>query len=184
MRRIVQYLALSFAIALFAVPMYSQTCPTPPSFQTFYPCYWDDYSPEPACIVASGSVGTTTTSCWLSDEYEYFDGMISYTFTVEPTVEGESYSYMEATTYVDFDDPYDDWNNYIEMRAIVTSNGVSTTHYLFYHDGLTVDLSCHKATGTFSVKNGDTVEIQIIGKNSTAYKIASTRMYILGVYFC
>ena len=162
MRRTVQYVAF-FATVLFSVGTALANCPTPAS-GPFFASYmtWYNYTPDPSCVVTSGNVTYASYACWPDPGYEFGGGWTntaSYTFTLGPNDPVLNSWSADAVVY--FDDPNDSWYNQIQIKAIVTSNGNTTSTTLFSHDGTNGDLSCARPWGSFSATTGDTVTIEV-----------------------
>lgn len=155
---LVLLLLLSAAVAL---PIHA-TCPTPPSGPS---CAgglcWYTYTPDDECLQLSGSVSSTTLSCYGWNGYEFGNGAgstVSYTFTIGAN---DPIGNFSGTSYVDFDDPNDSAYDQIQGWARVTHNGSDTYTNLFTHAGYMGDLSCQPLSGHFSATNGDTVMVYL-----------------------
>lgn len=177
---------LTLLLPLSAGRIFAQTCPTPPTGpHEGGGVYWYNYTPDVSCWSSSGSVSSTTLSCYGTSGFSYGMGWvnkITYTFTIGP-----NYPVLEtwsADAFIEFNDPNDSIYNKIEIWAIVLhTNGTSTWYQLFSHSGPMGDIDCTRQGGNFSATQGDTVTIEITSTkwySNTIIKSSGARIFTVG----
>jgi hypothetical protein len=178
MKKSLSWLVLAVAVAV--APQMFATCPTPPQTYYIFPYSFDDYSPDPSCVSATGSVSNSTLWCYNYPAWSIGSNvaLIRYTFTSQNT-----YSFWEMDALVEFNDPTNSTSNWFEMWAYVTHNGSTTSTLLYSWDGTDGDISCQRPGGSFSAANGDSVEIAIYArKQSSTANIQISAPYIYAYY--
>lgn len=152
-----------------------------------YP-YWE-YTKNPltqagdaSCWILSAGFtpGSLDPNCsYYADGWEFTGGnskTMTHTFTVGQNDAGSSSWSLDFN--LDFYDPYSDWYSQLRVDVVVTHNGVSKTHRIYFHTG-NEGADCGGRTGSFTAVNGDTVKVIFRANNYLGAHIAFNNVRIL-----
>lgn len=132
--------------------------PTPPQCNSG--CY---YSFDASCASTSNVSAANLSFCgWPGHQFSSGVGSVDYQMTV-PT--GHGNSCKDAAIFVDFYGT-GNANDAIRATVYVYHNGsLSYWSTIMVHDGTQTELTCSRFDSSFSVADGDTIEVEFIGTN-------------------
>lgn len=161
-----KYVSLLLVVALAIFPANAfASCPTQTGPYMSGPFTWYVFNFDTSCASTSGSVSTTTLSCFSLPGYQwnYGSGWADYQMTVPINV----YSNFSVGVYVDFSDPHAYYGDAI--AAVVTAmHNTTVTHNetIFIHQGNQGSLSCVRFDSSeFTASPGDTIEVTLTGQS-------------------
>jgi hypothetical protein len=136
----------------------------------FWGCYYIFSYPTTSCASTSGSLTSTTLSCYSWPAYQFTGtGYADYTMVVPSGLGG---SHWSVKHFVDMNSTsHSDW---LYATVMVIHNGTTTysTTY-FSHNGDQGALSCAaEGSGFFSAADGDTIVVETGGVNATSSTLA------------
>jgi hypothetical protein len=133
-------------------------------------CYYVFTYPTTSCASASGSLSSTTLSCYSYPAYAFTGtGYADYQLVVPTGMGGSRWSVEQ---YVDSNSTsHSDW---LYAIVTVTHNGTNTYSSMYFsHLGDQGALSCQvEASSFFSAADGDTITVETGGVNATSASMA------------
>ncbi|HEX7678057.1 MAG TPA: hypothetical protein VF713_08040 [Thermoanaerobaculia bacterium] len=168
MKKVAVLIAL---VAILIGPAGFAACPDQAGpYCLWFGCYYVFSFPTTSCASTSGSLTSTTLSCYSWPAYQITGtGYADYTMVV-PTGMGGSHWSVEQ--YVDMNSTsHSDW---LYAVVLVIHNGTNTYAATYFsHTGDQGALSCQpEGSGFFSAADGDTIFVETGGVNSTSSTMA------------
>jgi len=179
-----KYVSIVLAIAVSLSPAGAfAACPDQHGPHFIGPITYYTFTFDTSCASTSGSVSTTTLSCYSDPAYswDYGSGSADYSMTVPYGMGGSNWS---VAVFVDLNDPYTSNMNAIAASVYVWHNGnVSSSQTIFIHQGDQGSLSCQRFdSSAFSVVAGDTIQILMGGQSynyATSMKISTPTVFFV-----
>jgi len=163
--------ALIAIVATLIAPATFAACPDQAGPTCFWwGCYYSFSYPSTSCASTSGSLSSTTLSCYSWPAYQITGtGYADYSMVVPTGMGGNHWSVQH---FVDMSSTsHSDW---LYATVLVIHNGTNTySSTYFSHFGDQGSLSCAlQGSGFFSAADGDTIVVETGGVNSTSATMA------------
>jgi hypothetical protein len=159
------FAALLVALVI-AIPVQA-ACPniTGPFF--LGPYSWYEYRFALSCAGTTGSVGTSTLSCFGDPAHTFTgSGTVQYSYTVSAGDPYINYTKWQVAQFFDFNDPSNSNTNTLNASVSVTHNGSTTSYTILNYNGSIGDLSCARYDYFyFTAVAGDTITVTVTATN-------------------
>jgi hypothetical protein len=130
--------------------------------------FWYEYDWTTSCAGTSGSVSSSTLSCYSTPAYAITgsSGTITYSYTIGGSDPIANTTHWSAGLFVDFDDPNNSQYNTLNVTVSVTHNGSTSSNTILSWNGQSGDISCGRYDYYFfTAVAGDTITVTISGTN-------------------